>query len=297
MPLVVITENPELSLIDLAAHKFSNGIVVGQLAVIGFSVLSEQPIRSDLYVHLEHFFGKDEEVYLYMCTDSDVALYWRRTPPGRASALFRRLNEIYPATLARFEEHELIQVFETHTQSNAIAYFFSKKLANIPPEKKMNSKPLQRKQQTLHKCGFSEIQQRAFAHSLLKRKERKNVEVLVVEDQDFSRKMLQSLIQKSHLCHAASTATEALNIISHNAPNIVFLDVELPDINGHDLARFLRKHDPDLLITMVTGNNYPEDVERAKENKVQRYIIKPYTKEMILGVFSYYNKHSKEASA
>ncbi len=66
------------------------------------------------------------------------------------------------------------------------------------------------------------------------------------------------------------------------APDIVFLDIELPDIEGHRLAQLLKAIDPNAYIVMVTANNYAEDVAKAIENGAKGFIVKPYSKDKII---------------
>lgn len=62
-------------------------------------------------------------------------------------------------------------------------------------------------------------------------------------------------------------------------------------MDGHTLAGLFKKHDPESFIVMVTGNNYVKDVETAKANKVQGFIVKPYNKLKIMGaVDAFMNK-------
>ena len=75
------------------------------------------------------------------------------------------------------------------------------------------------------------------------------------------------------------------------------LDIELPDLSGHALATLFRQTDPDGFISMVTSNNYLKDVEQARENNVQGFVVKPYTKQKILDVVAQYSKFSKSTRA
>ncbi len=114
--------------------------------------------------------------------------------------------------------------------------------------------------------------------------------ILIVEDQEFSRKLMEGLLNKSYVCYSAANAAQALELYADNIPCIVFLDIELPDCSGHELAAFLKKHDPQSFIVMVTANNYTKDVMLASENKVQGFIAKPFSKQKIVaGIEKYIN--------
>jgi len=125
------------------------------------------------------------------------------------------------------------------------------------------------------------------------RRQRAFTEVLAVEDQPFSRRLLGGLLKQAHQTHLASDGREAWNMYLTYAPDIAFLDIELPDISGHRLAQLLKAIDPDAFIVMVTANNYAEDVARAKEYGARGFIIKPYCKEKIFEAIALFEHGTK----
>ena len=141
---------------------------------------------------------------------------------------------------------------------------------------------------------FSQEQLTSFVQRLPQRKKRSSPEILIVEDQGFSRKLMLNVLERSYTCHTAKNGAEAMSKYTAYAPDIAFLDIELPDLDGHKLAALFRKIDPRAYIVMVTANNYAKDVETAKENKVQGFIIKPYNKQKILGSVDAYLKQTQK---
>ncbi len=135
---------------------------------------------------------------------------------------------------------------------------------------------------------FNEEQSFKLAKAIKERTSKKGLEsfglnILIVEDQDFSRKLLYDLLARQFIytCHAAKNAIEAIDLYAIHAPDIVFLDIILPDYSGHELATLIKTHDPKSYIIMVTANNFIKDVEIAKRNNIQGYITKPYSKNKI----------------
>jgi len=120
------------------------------------------------------------------------------------------------------------------------------------------------------------------------RKIRKGLHVLVVEDQAFSRRLMQQFFWQICSVDAAAQASEALTLYMGNAPNIAFLDIDLPDGSGHLLATMMKKIDPDSFVVMVTANHTAEDVIKAKDNNVDGYIVKPFSKQKIIACLDRY---------
>ncbi len=114
------------------------------------------------------------------------------------------------------------------------------------------------------------------------RKSREKLRVLVVEDQLFSRKILEEVLHHYHTVDTAASVKEGMKLFLENAPDISLLDIELSDDSGHSLAKFIKTVDPDSYVVMVTGNNSVEDVALAKSNHVNGFIVKPYNKSKIL---------------
>lgn len=137
---------------------------------------------------------------------------------------------------------------------------------------------------------FTEEQATTLKKAIRERRSRKGMEefglnVLIVEDQEFSRKLLRSVFTRQlydFTFSIAKNGQEAINKYAEMAPDITYLDIELPDINGHDLAALFNQHDPEAYIVMVTSNNYPKDVERALANQVRGFVVKPFSKQKVI---------------
>jgi two-component system chemotaxis response regulator CheY len=124
------------------------------------------------------------------------------------------------------------------------------------------------------------------------RSTREKVRILVVEDQLFSRKILEEVLHHLYEVDTASSFKEGMKLYLETAPDIALLDIELMDESGHSLAQFIKSIDPPAFIVMVTGNNSVEDVTLAKSNKVDGYIVKPYNKSKVFEcVEKYFTLH------
>lgn len=132
------------------------------------------------------------------------------------------------------------------------------------------------------------INRHTFAAALHERQTRTDLRMLVVEDQKFSRLMLKNFLAKNYAVAMAESGEEALAIYVATAPDIVFLDIELPKISGHQVRDLLVKLDPGAFIAMVTANNSRQDVATSMKGGAKGFIVKPYTKEKIFDVIDKY---------
>jgi len=102
--------------------------------------------------------------------------------------------------------------------------------------------------------------------------------LLVVEDNDLNYELFEIILRlKGFRLTRATNGVQAQQLISKERPDLVIMDVGLPDMDGIELAERIR-HDhanADLPIVCVTGHAMPEDVARAGSAGVSRYLTKP----------------------
>lgn len=105
--------------------------------------------------------------------------------------------------------------------------------------------------------------------------------ILIVDDNPSNLKLFTFLLASSgYALRTAVDAREALAALAEFHPDLVLLDLQLPDMDGLELARRL-KADPstkDIPIIAVTAYAMKGDEERARASGVDGYISKPIDK-------------------
>ncbi|TLS50310.1 response regulator [Paenibacillus antri] len=108
------------------------------------------------------------------------------------------------------------------------------------------------------------------------------IEVLIVED-DLRIAEIHRRFTEKHdgfrIVATASTGEEAKDWLSVVKPNLVLLDVYLPDMLGIDLVRFIRNENLDTDIIMITAASETDVVKHAMHGGVFDFIMKPLTYE------------------
>lgn len=246
--------------------------------------------RSDeLLTCLKEVLG-DRDAGLYVFHDGDVAVCWRGGPRKTLGDAIGALSSRYGGQLRSSDPTQVFRFFDAHRQGEELRLLLREKLRRRQEDQ---DKTIQAMGSVHCSAGwqpaFSPEQTQGLRQALANRASRTTPEILIVEDQLFARRLLASQFDLSFRCHVAADAEQAVQIYAEHAPDISFLDIELPDGDGHTLAALFKKHDPDGFVVMVTGNHYVKDVETAKVNRVQGFIVKPYNKQKIMdavGVFS-----------
>lgn len=65
-------------------------------------------------------------------------------------------------------------------------------------------------------------------------------------------------------------------------PDIIFLDIHLPNISGLKIMNQIQKRDPDAYIVMISADSIMDNVQKAKANGCKAFFTKPFTKDRIL---------------
>jgi len=105
--------------------------------------------------------------------------------------------------------------------------------------------------------------------------EGKNATILIVDDDDSIRSLLrQELNDAGYVTEEASNGKEALQSIRNNKPDLVILDIMMPEINGFDVAAIL-KNDPQTMDIPIIVLSIVQDKARGFRIGVDRYLTKP----------------------
>jgi CheY-like chemotaxis protein len=111
----------------------------------------------------------------------------------------------------------------------------------------------------------------------------KTLRVLIVEDhRDTADTLAQWATTAGHdtkVCHTGFQAEQAL---SSYRPDVVLLDIGLPDMDGWELAAFLRRDNPSLMIVAVTAYQTAEDRQKSKDAGIDLHLGKPVYRKNIL---------------
>ena len=101
-------------------------------------------------------------------------------------------------------------------------------------------------------------------------------QLLVVEDDERIRSaLIRALRDRGHAVSSASTALTGLRLAVDERPDLVVLDLGLPDLNGGELLRMLRAVSS-VPVIVATARDDDESVVRALDAGADDYVIKPF---------------------
>lgn len=102
--------------------------------------------------------------------------------------------------------------------------------------------------------------------------------ILIVDDELDVREFGANFFRKRNIeVITASNGYEALEMIEKHKPDLVLLDIRMPNLDGIETLGRIREKDKELKVIMVTGKNPEEDksLTKCKELGVLAYIHKP----------------------
>ena len=100
--------------------------------------------------------------------------------------------------------------------------------------------------------------------------------LLVEDDRDIGTELVQALASYGHSARLARGGGEALSAAISDPPDLVLLDLGLPDIDGVVLCRRLRAAVPDGIIVVLTARTSEFDVVVALDAGADDYLTKPF---------------------
>lgn len=110
--------------------------------------------------------------------------------------------------------------------------------------------------------------------------------ILIVDDEPDMCWALEHLLNKQGFStRKGLSAQEGLNLMAQHRFTYAFLDAKLPDMDGLELARRIRKIAPHICIVMVSGYYYQDDdsiQEAISRGLIKIFINKPFLQEEIL---------------
>jgi DNA-binding NarL/FixJ family response regulator len=105
----------------------------------------------------------------------------------------------------------------------------------------------------------------------------KTVRILIADDHDLMRRGVRTLLEPHpgwEICGEATTGREAVAKAEELKPNVVILDISMPDLNGVDAAKRIKKASPDTEVLIFTAHYSDQLIREILEAGVRGYVVK-----------------------
>ena len=125
--------------------------------------------------------------------------------------------------------------------------------------------------------------------------------LLVADDENLELKVLEKTIKKFFLneldIFMVSNGKQAAGIVENTDINIALLDIEMPGMNGIELAKLIREKNQNCIIIFITAYDRFEYAIEAMHIKAFDYLLKPWKEEKLTGLISEAISSIKEISS
>lgn len=121
--------------------------------------------------------------------------------------------------------------------------------------------------------------------------------VLIVDDEYLMRKALHIVVSESdgfEIVGEADSGSEALRLAEQLKPDIIFMDIKIPTINGLEVSQMIKKKMPNTSIIVLTAHSDFQYAQTAIQIGVDEYLLKPCSFDRIREILKEYQKNHVE---
>jgi two-component system chemotaxis response regulator CheY len=109
---------------------------------------------------------------------------------------------------------------------------------------------------------------------------------VVVDDVAVMRKMLRKILesQNFHVLGEATNGKEAIELCKKTNPNLVTLDITMPELDGLSALKIIKQNSPNVKVVMVSAFGERQNVLEAIKFGAANFIVKPFNAEKVIRV-------------
>ncbi len=226
----------------------------------------------------EHLAETDLQTFL--CADGDVFMLATNLP-GKAARLFMESVAVQ-CSATRVEN--VAAIYQLSQQMSALRFYVEAKLEKIraavaaAEEQSVTQKNKRTREAILN----PDVKPQDTENIAARRRQRTAPELMLIEDDSFSSRLVSNVLQRQFHLTILDDTYMALRTYVRLAPDILFLDIGLPNVTGHELLERILALDPDACVVMLSSSADRVNVMRAMEKGAKGFIAKPFTREKIM---------------
>ena len=119
---------------------------------------------------------------------------------------------------------------------------------------------------------------------MLRREKREHPLVLVIEDDRFTASYTAGILHREYDLVLAKNGEDGLLQYIEHAPDIVFVDIHLPGLTGHQVLKALKIIDPNVFAVMLSVDTVKDNIVQSAAGGANNFLKKPFSKERLLSI-------------
>ncbi len=210
-----------------------------------------------------------------LCDDGDMIVVQKTAPSRAQTELAQRLIHLRDGASPKAER---ISIYDLKRDWRAVRWILRGKAAQgleeegLPPLSSLLGRQQEASPLTSEMEAFKDL----FDSARQQRRIMTPLKVLVVEDDAITQRLATKILEDSTRLITAETAQEAIEMYLVHAPDMVFLDINLPDGSGLDVLQSLKACDPDAYIIMFSSQDKLEVIIDTLNAGASGFIAKPF---------------------
>lgn len=201
--------------------------------------------------------------YLYLFEDNDILLI----APFRSDMDKERLQKLY---------HAFSEKLEDGMADFSILEHELNKFQKMADQKLLSAKAVN---------AYRAMADRFKVNSISVRRERRDHPVVqVIEDDRFTASYTSNILAKEYDLVLSRNGEDGILHYIENAPDIIFIDIHLPGLSGHEVLESLKAIDPNVFAVMLSADTVKDNIVKSAEGGANNFLKKPFSKDRILNI-------------
>lgn len=114
--------------------------------------------------------------------------------------------------------------------------------------------------------------------------------ILVAEDEDSNYELVRIVLAKRYRLMRAHNGIEAVTLCEDEHPDLILMDIRMPDMNGLDATRIIKEVNHDIPVIALSAYAFDENIREAKAAGCDEFLAKPFRVEDLLDTVGKYVK-------
>lgn len=112
--------------------------------------------------------------------------------------------------------------------------------------------------------------------------------ILIAEDNESNFLLLDTILKKEYSIIRARNGIEAIQKFKSHFPDLILMDIKMPQMDGLEATREIRETNSDIPIIAVSAFAFPQDKQAAEAAGCSDYIVKPINCALLKRLLRYY---------
>jgi two-component system chemotaxis response regulator CheY len=218
-----------------------------------------------------------ENLQIYFCDDGDIFILAPNFSVKDGNSFIWEI-----ASYLQMKVDSFANFYETSSHINRLLLILEQKFEQRQQDEELRRKKNEQLQTIRKRQNILNISAHENYQQIKNRREKHDIpELLIIEDDAFSCRLVEKVLEKKYPLTALHEATNALETYARIAPDILFLDINLPDVTGHELLERIIKIDPEAYVIMLSGNADKHNIMQAMSHGAKGFIAKPFTRDKL----------------